>query len=266
MLREVSFELYPGQTLGIWGKRGAGKSTLLSIAAGLLPADSGCVRFMGEDFREISDRRLATLRRTQIGWVQRKPPRMQLCAGEWIALAADPQHADRQARRDAHEALQRVGAGECYELRWSDLTDGERTLVGIAGALVRRPRLLIADDPALALDSVEREQVMRMLASLAQEQGMAMLIGAPDLQALAYTKRRGSLSGGRLIIAAEPGEAAGPGGDAEPREAAGPGIDAEPGEAAGPGGDAEPGETARPRGGEAQVIDMHARRHAERDS
>lgn len=253
MLREVSFELYPGQTLGIWGKRGAGKSTLLSIAAGLLPADSGCVRFMGEDLREISDRGLATLRRTQIGWVQRKPPRMQLCAGEWIALAADPRHADRQARRDAHEALQRVGAGECYELRWSDLTDGERTLVGIAGALVRRPRLLIADDPALALDAAEREQVMRMLASLAQEQGMAMLIGAPDLQALAYTKRRGSLSGGRLIIADAPGETARPG-------------IAGPGETAGPGIAAGPGETAWPRGGEAQVIHMRARRHAERDS
>jgi putative ABC transport system ATP-binding protein len=230
VLQEVSFELYPGQTLGIWGKRGAGKSTLLSIAAGLLLADSGCVRFMGEDFSEMPDRRLATRRRTQIGWVQRKPPRMQLCAGEWIALAADPQHADRQACRDAHEALQRVGAGECYELRWSDLTDGERTLVGIAGALVRKPRLLIADDPAVALDAAEREQVMRMLAGLAQEQGMAMLISAPDLQALAYTKRRGSLSGGRLILAAEAGE------------------------------------TAGPDDGEAQVIDMHARRHVERDS
>jgi putative ABC transport system ATP-binding protein len=203
VLQDVSFDLYPGQTLGIWGKRGAGKSTLLSVAAGLLLADSGSVCFMGQDFRQMSDRKLAALRRTEIGWVQRKPPRMQLCAGEWIALAADPQHADRQARRDAHEALQRVGAGECYELRWSDLTDGERTLVGIAGALVRKPRLLIADDPAVALDADEREQVMRMLRQLAQEQGIAMLISAPDLATLAYTKRRGSLSGGRLVMAGE---------------------------------------------------------------
>lgn len=115
VLQEVSFDLYPGQTLGIWGKRGAGKSTLLSIAAGLLSADSGSVCFMGQDVKDMSDRKLATLRRTEIGWVQRKPPRMQFCAGEWIALAADPQHADRQARRDAQQALQRVGAGECFD-------------------------------------------------------------------------------------------------------------------------------------------------------
>lgn len=88
-------------------------------------------------------------------------------------------------------------------LRWSDLTDGERTLVGIAGALVRKPRLLIADDPVVALDADEREQVMRMLRQLAAEQGIAMLIGAPDLASLAYTRRRGSLSGGRLIMADE---------------------------------------------------------------
>jgi ABC-type lipoprotein export system ATPase subunit len=203
VLFDVSFDLHAGQTLGIWGKRGAGKTTLLSIAAGLLFADSGSASFIGQDFKEMSDRKLASLRRTEIGWVQRKPPRMQLCAGEWIALAADPQHADAQARRDAQQALQRVGAGECYDLRWSDLTDGERTLVGIAGALVRKPRLLIADDPAVALGADEREQVMRMLRSLADEQGIAMLISAPDLASLAYTTRRGSLSGGRLIMADE---------------------------------------------------------------
>lgn len=203
-LVDVSFDLYAGETLGIYGKRGAGKTTLLLIAAGLEFADAGSVRFDGSDFKEMSDRQLAALRRTQIGWVQHEPPRMQLRVGEWIALQADADHSDRQAQHDAREALDRLGVGECIEMLCRDLSDAERTLAGIAGALVRNPRLLVADDPARALDSEERERTMLMLRSLADERGIAMLIAAPDLATIAYAKRTGTLSGGELLINDEP--------------------------------------------------------------
>jgi ABC-type lipoprotein export system ATPase subunit len=203
-LVDVSFDLYAGETLGIYGKRRAGKTTLLLMAAGLEPAGAGSVRFEGRDLKGMSDRELATLRRTRIGWVQHEPPRMQLRLGEWIALQADPDHSDRQAHRDAQQALDRLGVGDCAEMLCRDLTDAERTLAGIAGALVRDPRLLIADDPARALDAEERERTMLTLRTLADEHGIAMLIAAPDLATIAYAKRTGTLSGGELIINDDP--------------------------------------------------------------
>ncbi len=203
-LVDVSFDLYAGETLGVYGKRRAGKTTLLLMAAALELAEAGSVRFEGRDLKGMSDRERAALRRTKIGWVQHEPPRMQLRVGEWIALQADPDHSDREAHRDAQEALDRVGVGDCAETLCRDLSDAERTLAGIAGALVRNPRLLIADDPARALDSDERERTMLMLRSLAQERDMAMLIAAPDLATIAYAKRTGALSGGELIINDDP--------------------------------------------------------------
>lgn len=203
-LVDVSFDLYAGETLGVYGRRRGGKTTLLLVAAGLLSPDSGAVRFDGRDFKETTDRQLAALRRTDIGWVQHEPPRMQLRVGEWIALQADPEHSDRQAQDDAHHALDQAGVGDCAEMRCRDLTDGERTLAGIAGALVRNPRLLIADDPARALDSDERERTMLMLRALAIERGIAMLIAAPDLATIAYAKRQAIISGGELLVADDP--------------------------------------------------------------
>jgi ABC-type lipoprotein export system ATPase subunit len=199
-LVDVNFDLHAGETLGVYGKRRAGKTTLLLMAAGLELAGAGSVRFDGSDLKDMSDRDLAALRRTQIGWVQHEPPRMHLRVGEWIALQADPDHSDREAHRDAQQALDRVGVGDCAETLCRDLSDAERTLAGIAGALVRNPRLLVADDPARALDADERERTMLMLRRLADERGIAMLIAAPDLATIAYAKRTGTLSGGELII------------------------------------------------------------------
>lgn len=200
VLTDVSFDLDAGETLGIWGALRSGKTTLLLVAGGFVAPRSGVVTFAGRDFNELSDRELAHVRRSDIGWVQREPPRVQLSAGEWIALAAKDDHGYRQALREAAQVLERVGIPECLRVPWAALSDGERALVGIAAALVRKPRLLIADDLTHALDLDERERVTLMLRSLVREHGMAMLISAPDLPTLAYTRRIASIDGGRLIM------------------------------------------------------------------
>ncbi len=200
VLTDISFDLDAGETLGIWGALRSGKSTLLLVAGGFVVPEAGTVTFAGRDFEEMSDKELALVRRNEVGWVQREPPRLQLSAGEWIALAASDDHGYKHALSEAAQTLERVGIPDCLKVPWVALSDGERALVGIAAALVRKPRLLIADDLTQALDLDERERVTLMLRSLVMERGMAMLISAPDLPALAYTRRIASLDGGRLIM------------------------------------------------------------------
>jgi ABC-type multidrug transport system ATPase subunit len=80
------------------------------------------------------------------------------------------------------------------------LTDGERTLVALAHALVREPRLLIADDPTANLNVLQREDVTGLLRRAANEEGLGVLITVPDMPQMAYADRVGSLSEGRLLL------------------------------------------------------------------
>lgn len=203
VLADVSLDVAAGQVVGVFGKRGAGKTTLLELAAGLLPADSGCVHFEGEDLSEWSDARLAAHRRASVGWVHRSWPRSGLRVGRRIALTVMREHSAKEALHLTHRALERVGVEGCIDHRWGELSDGERTLVGIAHALVRSPRLLLVDDPTIALHADEREQVGQMLRSLAIDDGVAVLMTTPDMSSLVHAHIIGSISGGRLLMPAD---------------------------------------------------------------
>lgn len=202
VLSDVSFDLQAGEQFGIWGARRCGKTTLLNIARGRIAPHSGSVYFMGREMAGMSDGELADLRRHEIGWVQRKPPQLELPLIDWIAHSGPEEKQYRQREREAAELLERIGIErDRFKLKWSELSDGERALAGIASALVRKPRLLIADDPTIALDAGERDRVTLMLRLLADEQHVGMLMSAPDMGTLRYVKRFASLSGGRLTEA-----------------------------------------------------------------
>jgi ABC-type lipoprotein export system ATPase subunit len=202
VLSDISFDLRAGEQFGIWGARRSGKTTLLNVAAGRLAPHSGSVCFMGRDMAEMSDGELADLRRREIGWVQRTPPQLEMPLLDWIAYSAPEDASYRRREREAADLLERMGIEhERFRLRWSELSDGERALAGIANALVRKPRLLIADDPTTALDAGERDRVTLMLRLLAEEQQIGMLMGAPDMGTLRYVKRFASLSDSGLTEA-----------------------------------------------------------------
>jgi len=102
--------------------------------------------------------------------------------------------------------LKRLGVTDCANERWECLTDGERTLVALARALVREPRLLVADDPTANLNVLQREEVTALLRRAADEEGLGILITVPDMPEAAYADRIGSLSDGRLMVSGEPPE------------------------------------------------------------
>jgi ABC-type lipoprotein export system ATPase subunit len=199
VLTDVSMDMSAGEFIAVWGKRGAGKTTLLKIAAGLEAPDGGVVHFAGRDLADMSESDHALLMREQIGWVRRAGPRSDLSMLDYVALPLLVKHGQRRARSRAYDALARVGMSECAGQRWDSLSDGERALTSIAHGIVRRPRVLLVDDPTANLGVREREEVNELLRSLTGEEGLAVLMTVPGMPAAMGTDEIKVLSGGRLL-------------------------------------------------------------------
>jgi putative ABC transport system ATP-binding protein len=203
VLGDVSLDVHAGEMVAVWGQRGSGKTTLLEVAAGLRPPDRGTVSFTG---RELTFGRpgLARALNSEIGWVQRKGPQSDgMTMVEYVCPPLRGAHSRRAAQRRAVGLLEQVGVRDCARQRWEGLTDGERTLVSIAHALVREPQLLIADDPTANLDLLQRAEVMSLLRAAAEHEGRAVLLTVPDMPEMLNAHQVGSLSEGRLLLARE---------------------------------------------------------------
>jgi ABC-type cobalamin/Fe3+-siderophores transport system ATPase subunit len=112
-------------------------------------------------------------------------------------------HSHREAQRLAARALEKVGVPECAEQWWGSLADSEQALVAVAHALVREPRALLVDDQTTSLDDLQREEVMELLRSLAEQQNMGVLVTVPDMAEMVRAHRFRSLSSGRLLAPAD---------------------------------------------------------------
>ena len=199
-LAGVGLEVEAGDFVAILGASRSGKTTLLRVAAGIEAPDGGRVAFDGRDLAARTRRARARLLLTDIGCVwQTGRITRGLSVLDHVALPRFKQSSHAQARGEAHDMLDRVGIPQAAGARWHELTDGERTRVALAHALIRRPRLLLADEPTANLNMIEREQVLGVLRSVADEAGVAIVMTAPDAPNLLQSHRLMSLDGGRLI-------------------------------------------------------------------
>jgi putative ABC transport system ATP-binding protein len=200
VLDGVSLELEAGEVGAVWGPRSAGKTTLLELAAGLQEPDAGRVLFDGEDLARMSAKQVGALLHAQIGIATRVGPAShELTTGHWIAMALLDRVGWREGLRRAYRALERVGATDVAGHTWNDLSDGERTLVSIARAVVREPRLLLVDDPSAGLGLLERGEIAALLRSIADQAGVAVLMTAAEVTEIQGARTIWSLAGGRLI-------------------------------------------------------------------
>lgn len=200
VLRDASLEVEPGDFVAVYGQRNAGKTTLLKVAAGFEPVDSGCVTLHGDDLALMSRRRFTRLHRDQIGWVEHAGPRSYgLSMRAYVAMPLLGEMGANQAQRRAGSVLADVGAEDCAERQWDELSDAARMLVAIAHALVRRPDVLIVDDPTVGLGMSDRDLVIGLLRQTADDHGVGILMAVPDMPAMVYADRVHSLGRGRLV-------------------------------------------------------------------
>jgi ABC-type sugar transport system ATPase subunit len=204
-LRDVSFELSAGELVAVWGRRNSGRSTLLRIAAGLEPPDAGVVSLRGHSLNTRGGEKL----REQIRYCRKtfRPTEGQLVIDRLITAQLTRGIQGSSARARAHEALTRVDASHCATLQPGELDTTETVLVGIARALVHQPKLLVIDEPTLGVDVFERDRILSLLRSLA-DNGIAVLMSVGETTCLAGADRGLSLASGELHGELQPPELA----------------------------------------------------------
>jgi ABC-type multidrug transport system ATPase subunit len=194
-LRNVSLELEAGELLAVWGRRNSGRSTLIRIAAGLEAPDRGTVLLDGGD---LNGRRGEELR-GQIRFCRKtyRATEGQLVIDRLITTQLTRGIREPTARSSAYAALERANARHCATMRPSELDITEGVLVGIARSLVHRPRLLAIDEPTLGVDLFERDRILSLLRSLADD-GVAVLMSVGETTCLVGADRALSLADGEL--------------------------------------------------------------------
>jgi putative ABC transport system ATP-binding protein len=204
----VSLAVDRGQIVGIFGPSGSGKSTLLRIAAGLLRPDSGSVFYKEEPLETMSGAERSRFRRREIACVWSGaviPDGLSVVDHVAVPLLVDSRD-HRAAERRAREALLACEVEQCAELQMEDLSDGERERVSIARALATEPRLLLADGPASRLSVIEQEQILALLASLAEDAKVGVLVTDSNADALLRCDPVLYLNEGKFANAALPAQ------------------------------------------------------------
>jgi putative ABC transport system ATP-binding protein len=199
-VRDVSLSLRAGELVALFGPSGSGKSTLLLLAAGLLRADGGSVRFEGRELAGFTRSEALAYRREQLGFVfQSFNLAAGLSAEENVAVPLLMRGVDhRDARARARSALDEVGLARRFAHGPERLSGGEQQRVAIARALVGGPRLILADEPTGNLDSETGAAVLTLLSSLPRARDAAVLLVTHDERAASYAERVLSIKDGRL--------------------------------------------------------------------
>jgi putative ABC transport system ATP-binding protein len=200
-LAGASMSVAAGEIVAVMGPSGSGKSTMLHCLAGIIRPDSGRVMYGDQELSALSDARRSALRRGEFGFVfqfgQLVP---ELTCLENVAL---PLRLDGVRRRDAEqrarEWLDRLEIDDVGTKRPGEVSGGQGQRVAVARALVTGARVVFADEPTGALDSLNGERVMRLFTSAARDTGAAVVLVTHETRVAAYSDREIVVRDGRAL-------------------------------------------------------------------
>lgn len=201
-LRGVDLEIRAGEFVTLQGRSGSGKTTLLNVLAGLDNPTKGDIALFGRHLADLSERDRVLLRRGPIGLLFQNAHLLpSLTAQENVELALRFQHTRRRERiQRAQEALAHVGLSDRVGHRALELSGGEQHRVALARALVRRPRLLIGDEPTGALDMRTGQAIIKLLVEMAHQHNIGMLIATHDTMVVQQADRSLQLQDGIAYV------------------------------------------------------------------
>ncbi|MFB7937292.1 ABC transporter ATP-binding protein [Streptomyces sp. NPDC056049] len=190
-LSGADFTLRAGEVVAVMGPSGSGKSTLLHCLAGIVRPDAGTLTYDGRDLTALSDTARSALRRTDFGFVfqfgQLVP---ELTCAENVALPLRLNGEKRKAAEArAVEWLARLEVDDTAGKRPGEISGGQGQRVAVARALVTAPRVIFADEPTGALDSLNGERVMRLLTEASRDTGAAVVLVTHEARVAAWSDR-----------------------------------------------------------------------------
>ncbi|ARF74933.1 ABC transporter ATP-binding protein [Kitasatospora albolonga] len=195
----ASFSVHPGEVVAVMGPSGSGKSTLLHCLAGIITPDSGTITYAGRELSAMSDAERSALRRSDFGFVfqfgQLVP---ELTCVENVALPLRLNGVKRRAaERTAREWMERLEVDGLAAKRPGEVSGGQGQRVAVARALAGSPKVIFADEPTGALDSLNGERVMELLTEAARSSNVAVVLVTHEARVAAYSDRDVTVRDGR---------------------------------------------------------------------
>jgi putative ABC transport system ATP-binding protein len=198
-LERATLRIRPGEVVAVMGPSGSGKSTLLHCLAGIVRPDSGQVWYQDSELSALSDAGRSALRRSEFGFVfqfGQLVPELTCLENAALPLRLDGVKR-REAERRAGEWLERLEVADLAGKRPGEVSGGEGQRVAVARALITTPRVVFADEPTGALDSLNGERVMTLLTQAARETGAAVVLVTHEPRVAAYSDREIVVRDGR---------------------------------------------------------------------
>lgn len=200
-LDDVSFAIAESEFVAIMGPSGSGKSTLMNLIGCLDKPTSGTITINGTDVSRLSDRQLARLRGSHIGFVFQTfnlIPRIDALANVMLPMTFVGKLSPKERRARAQQLLESVGLGERMHHLPSELSGGERQRVAIARALANDPKILLADEPTGNLDTKTGKTILDLFVEL-HKAGRTIIVVTHDATVASYARRIVRLLDGKIV-------------------------------------------------------------------
>jgi putative ABC transport system ATP-binding protein len=205
-LDKVNLDFDRGEFTGLVGPSGSGKTTLLNIIGSLDMPSEGVVTVLGQSIARLSHRQSARLRSEHLGFIFQTYnlfPVYTVFENVEFALLLQ-QHTAAERRKAVLDALEWVGLSDKANSRPAQLSGGESQRVAIARAMVKRPALVLADEPTANLDSKNSHHILQTMRKLNEELQTTFIFATHDEKVMAYLRRIITLEDGRVVKISTP--------------------------------------------------------------
>lgn len=199
-LKKITLDVAKGESVAIMGRSGSGKTTLLNILGCLDNADEGHYFFNKQDVAGYKDSQLAKMRNSKIGFVMQD---FALINSKSVLFNASlPLFFDKtpskEVKKLGHEVLKEMGIADQSKKKVNELSGGQRQRVAIARAIIKKPDLILADEPTGSLDTETGAEIMKLLMEL-NETGITLIVVTHDSMVASYCNRKVIISDGEIV-------------------------------------------------------------------
>ena len=202
VLKGITLTVKHGDSIAIVAASGSGKCTLLNILGSLDSPTRGSIRLDGQELADLPEQELASVRNKKIGFIFQSHhllPQCSVLENVLVPTLAENGKAPAEAVERAKQLLERVGLGHRFTHRPAQLSGGECQRVSIARAMVKTPKIVLADEPTANLDAKNSHNILQTMEKLNQELRTTFIFATHDEKVIQYLRRKISLNDGQVV-------------------------------------------------------------------